>query len=165
MKYLDAGATISKCGFYRYKLWRYWDKSKPMLAWVMLNPSTADGDADDPTILKCVGFAMKWGFGGIQVVNLYSFRATSPDDLVAAHYPVADDYAAHHRAIRDALLFSKMVVAAWGTKARGKEVDDLLERWPGAGYDCLGINKDGSPKHPLYISYETEAEKWEPRLW
>lgn len=163
MKYIDKGATISRCGKFRPRLWRRWDRSKPILTWIMLNPSTGDAEADDTTILKCVGFAMMWGYGGINIVNLYGFRATSPADLKAAGYPVGDD---NERAHRDAIFSSKDTIVAWGTHARPQEVYRFLALWSREGLrpKCLGVNKDGSPKHPLYIAYETEPMTWECEL-
>src|SRR5689334_16488446 len=73
-------ASISECGRYRYSLHRWWGAGE-RLYFVMLNPSTADAEVDDPTIRRCMGFARTLGFDGIGVVNLYAFRATKPADL------------------------------------------------------------------------------------
>jgi hypothetical protein len=77
---IERTATISDCGRYRYTLGRTWSDEPPVL-FVMLNPSTADADVDDNTISKCIGFAKRWGHGGITVVNLYAWRATNPKEL------------------------------------------------------------------------------------
>ena len=79
-------AVISQDGLYRYHLERRWSDA-PFLTFVMLNPSTADAEIDDPTIRRCVGFSKREGAGGIAVVNLYAFRATSPADLRQASAP------------------------------------------------------------------------------
>jgi len=75
------GAIVSDDGLYRYRLWRRWDAECPTMVWIMLNPSTADAEVDDPTIRRCIGFARREHCGGIEVVNLYALRATNP----AAH--------------------------------------------------------------------------------
>lgn len=80
-KTFEASAIISEDGRYRYCLTRVWDPKKPILYFVMLNPSTADADEDDHTIRKCVGFANYNGFGGIFVVNLFALRATDPQEM------------------------------------------------------------------------------------
>jgi hypothetical protein len=74
----SAGATFSKDRRYRYRLWRSWGDPELRCVFVGLNPSTADESNDDPTIRKCVGFAKLWGFGAVDVVNLFAFRSTDP---------------------------------------------------------------------------------------
>ena len=71
-------AWISECGRYRYSLTRRFADGLD-LVFVMLNPSTADADKDDPTIRRCCGFADRMGFGGIIVVNLFALRAAAPE--------------------------------------------------------------------------------------
>jgi hypothetical protein len=78
---VKSGAELSACRTYRYRLWRQWDADLAPVVWVMLNPSTADESADDPTIRKCIGFAQRWGYGGIEVVNLYAYRSPDPRQL------------------------------------------------------------------------------------
>ena len=82
-------ATISEDGLYRYALSRTWEGPIWSLAFIMLNPSTADATEDDPTIRKCIGFAQRNGCNAIEVVNLFAFRATDPNDLRRAGYPVS----------------------------------------------------------------------------
>ena len=64
-------AVISDCQRYRYWLER--DRGERPLVFVMLNPSTADAEVDDPTIRRCRRFASDNGYTGIIVVNLYAF--------------------------------------------------------------------------------------------
>ncbi len=77
MQTASSGADISEDGFYRYSLWRTWDLSKPSCLFVMLNPSTADANRNDPTILRCIRYAEAWGFGELLVGNLFAYRATN----------------------------------------------------------------------------------------
>lgn len=136
------GATFSADRRYRYRLWRRWDRSKPVVAFVMLNPSTADARRDDPTIRRCVGFARTWGFGGVEVVNLYAFRATEPRRLRDVVDPVGPDNERHvMRAIRRA----RLVVLAWGAHAEATRLLSLRRA------RCLGLTKAGQPRHPLYL--------------
>ncbi|MEQ8317967.1 MAG: DUF1643 domain-containing protein [Phycisphaerales bacterium] len=78
-------AVFSRCGRYRYRLDRIVDPAaSKTVAWVMLNPSTADANSDDQTLRRVRGFSASAckGVGRIVVVNLYAFRATNPADLV-----------------------------------------------------------------------------------
>ena len=166
---MEASAVISPDELYRYELRRVWDRSKPLLCYVMLNPSTADASADDNTIRKCIGFARLLGCGGIVVVNLFAWRTKSPAVLSGLvqepGYTVSligEENKAHLlRAVREA----DMTIAAWGVhgtlNSRGLVVYNLL-------YDlgpvyALGTTDDGYPRHPLYLKYESRPELWVPR--
>lgn len=144
-------ATLSPCGQYRYRLWRAWDESKPRVLFVMLNPSTADAEADDPTIKKCVKFARAWGYGSLEVVNLFALRSTDPAAFKGHPNPVG---AGNDSYILDAASRAGKIVAAWGSNKaigdRGTQVRAMLAR---EGFDlyCLRVSDKGMPWHPLYI--------------
>jgi hypothetical protein len=155
---LKSTATISDCGKYRYTLSRVWDMALPQMGFVMLNPSTADADTDDPTIRKCIGFAKRGHCGGINVVNLFAFRATDPADLRKAGYPCGPDNDAH---IARAMLASHSAVCAWGANARNlarpAEVLALLRklnRHPVA----LRLLAGNVPAHPLMLPYTCDLQ-------
>ena len=76
-------AIFDRTGMYRYSLWREWYADSPPVAFIMLNPSTADDRKDDPTIRRSIGFAHAWGFGALEVVNLFAYRATTIEIKVA----------------------------------------------------------------------------------
>jgi len=150
-----ASATFSPDRAYRYALTRSWDTDRPVACFIMLNPSTADAFAEDPTIRRCIRFARSWRAGGLLVLNLFALRSTSPRALYSHEDPVGPD--------NDAVLrwvFSPgqelvgPVVAAWGVHGalmgRGSDVTAML----GAGHielTCLGVTKDRQPRHPLYV--------------
>lgn len=152
-----ASAQISNCGRFRYVLRRRWGPGEPDAVFVMLNPSTADASHDDPTIRKCMGFARRWGNGGIAVVNLYAFRATDPADLKRAGWPIgpANDDAIHSYATAHG-----EAVLAWGGNARDGRaavVTSMLRR-AGVRLLCLGYTKAGQPRHPLMLPYSTPLQ-------
>lgn len=159
-----AGATVSACGRYRYELTRRWDDSGPLLEWIMLNPSTADADADDPTIRRCIGFAKRWGYGAIVVRNLYALRATNPQvllnylgglaDLIPAIGP--ENFAYLNKIDADC------TIAAWGAHAAGLEWHAAGLRIKRRNLFCLGANRGGSPKHPLYVPSSRTPTPWAP---
>ncbi|GAB4590015.1 DUF1643 domain-containing protein [Nocardia sp. IFM 10818] len=144
----STSAVVSACGTYRYLLTRRWAQHAPVLGWVMLNPSTADADADDPTIRRCIGFARAAGFGGIVVRNLYALRATDPRALRRHPDPVGPDNDAHLARCAD----EKITVLAWGSGggARAGEVLALLAEHGVRAYH-LALTRDGHPRHPLYL--------------
>lgn len=117
----------------------------------MLNPSAADGEQDDPTIRRCIGFARSHGFNAIEVVNLFAYRATDPRDLKRAGYPVGplnDEHILH------AASQAGAVCLAYGAHGRDLErVQVVLPQLRRAGSElqCLAISKDGVPRHPLML--------------
>lgn len=142
-------ACISDCKLYRYFLVREWGKGL-RLGFIMLNPSTADEASDDPTIRRCVSFARREGFSGIVVLNLFAFRTPYPNKLCSAADPVGPD---NNTFIAQAKEFASKFVLAWGStqfQDRIRQVVKIL-RDTGTELVCLGHNKDGSPKHPLYV--------------
>jgi|GEM_PF-112147 len=143
-----SGAVLSSDGQYRYILWRIWDTNKPLLNIIGLNPSTADATEDDPTILRCIGFAEREGFGGLLMTNLFAYRATEPNDMMQADDPVGPEND-HH--VREVAQKSAQVLLAWGNGGRfierATQVLGLLQR----ECHCLGITALGEPRHPLYL--------------
>lgn len=152
-------ATISPCGKYRYRLSRRWGDG-PEVAFVMLNPSTADASIDDPTIRKCMGFAQRWGMNGIHVVNLFAVRATKPADMMNAVDPVGPENMDHVARLCEAAAQSGgQAVCAWGTKGAFREQDKkVMKILHGLAIEplALKITKDGHPQHPLYVSHACE---------
>jgi hypothetical protein len=132
----------------RYVLVRLWESVPPM-TWIMLNPSTADAFADDPTIKRCKAFARREGCGGINVVNLFAHRSADPAALRQAADPVGPS---NDQAIEVYARDASLVVAAWGAggalNGRAREVGQRLAA-AGVRLWCLGVTKGGHPKHPL----------------
>ncbi len=167
---LHFGARAWIEGEYRYVLnrswgdeyddrWRFYDPSK-RIAWVMLNPSTADDVTDDPTIRRCIGFSKRWGFGSLTVANLFARRCTRPVHLSDPGDPVGPR---NDEVLRSVLTSCETVVAAWGAhKLARPRVRALLEMAVDAGVhlSCLGTTKDGAPRHPLYVRGDAELVRW-----
>lgn len=145
-------------GSFRYDLTRTWDRSKPRMMIVGLNPSTADETKDDPTIRRCIGFAKRENMGGLVMCNLFAFRTKSPTLLKRQLSIVGnqnDDVLRKHAAT------AGIIVAAWGMHGsyahRDEEVTSLLA---GAGHSvyCFGLTQKGYPRHPLYLKKTTALE-------
>jgi hypothetical protein len=158
-------AFLSDDGRYRYWLRRectptLFGSDYATCAFVMLNPSTADAEIDDQTIRRCRGVAAQLDCARLEVVNLYAYRATTPAQLWLAEDPVGDnaDYMAQACRVRGPLI------VAWGTNAKPDQVADFVDRARGRDLYCLGINKDGSPRHPLYVPARIPLREWEPDI-
>jgi len=152
-------AIVSPDGKYRYSLTRKWGEGRCLL-FIMLNPSTADSTIDDPTIKKCEKYAKREKFKSMCVVNLYAYRSTDPSivmrmGLVDAEGP---DNESH---IISSILLSDAIICAWG-KHGGKGTHKAIKVLSTTDKEifCLDINKDGSPKHPLYCKDDIKFKKY-----
>ncbi len=133
---------------YRYVLRRTWDKNKPKIAFIGLNPSTADERIDDNTVRKCITVARRDGFGEMTMLNIYAYRSTDPTALKTHPNPTGIFNDKHiYGECREA---SKIVVA-WGSHVPDDRHETLLKLLDGFTLWCFAKNKDGKPKHPLYI--------------
>lgn len=153
-------AVISNCGMYRYQLRRNVQNYGFNACVVMVNPSTADAEADDATIRKVKGFAKGFQWANFTVVNLFAYRATDINELKTASEPIGplnDGY------ILDASLRSDITLVAWGSTS--KLPPRLRDRWRNVvslltNPYCLGVCADGHPKHPLMLGYATQMTRW-----
>lgn len=164
MRYLAASAELSPDGKYRYLLTRRWqggtlfEREPGDVCFVMLNPSTADGRTDDPTIRRCVNFAARWGYQSLRVVNLFALRTAKPLDLLATSDPAGEQTPQDLvRRARDAA----MVICAWGAWVPFDRDRDFLELVP---FDLqlftLGLTSRGAPRHPLYLRRDAAPIPW-----
>ena len=141
-------AVISEDGLYRYSLSRRWARAGDRLLWIMLNPSRADANVDDPTMRRCIGFSRAWGFAALEAVNLYALRTPDPGTLRRHTDPVGP---ANDAFIARGAQRAVLTILAWGAfpwaRDRAERVRELL----GAReLRCLGLTQSGEPRHPLY---------------
>lgn len=148
---------FSPCRMYRYELRIIWDEARKPQMFIGLNPSTADEENDDPTIRRCIDYAQRWEAGGLVMTNACAFRATDPKVMLAHQGdPVGPENTTKYLE-RLAAGCQNKPIAAWGKHAN--DVKNIL--WTaGRGHflknimgplDCLRLNGDGSPAHPLYL--------------
>lgn len=139
---------------HRVLLRRVWDKDKPRVAVIMLNPCQADSIMTDTTTSLVVNNVARLGiYGGVDIVNLFSlltkklnFRANLDASL---NDPMNDDY------IKKAAEEASIVILAWGRSedtnqriaARAEAVLALLEPYQ----EKLKVLSDGERMglHPL----------------
>jgi len=162
-KMMKKHAIISPCGKYRYTLERIWEKEKPLLLFIMLNPSTADATEDDNTIRRCIGFAKSNGYGGILIGNLYAYRATKPRllfNIRSIPFITGPDNDEHICTMAER---AKDIVFAWGNHGQKYSMGDRVAKRMSLAFNqplCLGVNANGHPKHPLYVSSNVEFVKF-----
>ena len=164
---MDDSAVVSQCGAYRWHLTRLVDNifQGDRVLFIMLNPSTADAETDDPTLRRCIGYARAWACGSLAVVNLFGLRTTDPRELRRHADPVGrrnDDYVlAAIRSVDDA---AGLIVCAWGARggylARDRAVLGLI-RSTGMTPHVLGLTRGGHPRHPLYMSRSATPQPWD----
>jgi hypothetical protein len=136
---------------YRYLLKCTWQEELERVTFVMLNPSVADSKICDPTLNRCVNFSKNWGYGGMNIVNLYAFIATDPKELFKCEEPVGID---NDKYIIQSVGESEKVIFAWGEQHqellnRANSVIKLLKDYK---YYCIKKTKNGvHPRHPLYL--------------
>lgn len=155
-------AVFSPCREYRYSLRREIGGPGRLALFIMLNPSTADEQRDDPTIRRCIGFATRWGASVLYIANLFALRATDPRVMCRHPEPVGPG--------NDTAIFllatlcaenNGTIVCAWGARgahmARGHNLTQRLRQSFGLWH--LGLTKHGEPRHPLYLSADTHLER------
>jgi len=147
-----SGAVFTDDRTHRLYLWRRWDSTRPWVMFICLNPSTAAEGFNDPTVRRCIGFAVKWGYGGIFMCNVFTLVSTDPKKL-NVETPIAIGASLAMRVIRGRC---GIAVAGWGnliTQVReGEERVERIKREL-SPLHCLGVTKLGHPKHPLYLPY------------
>ena len=148
----DNYASFSECRNYRYYLRRIWDSEKPMVMFIGLNPSTANEFEDDPTIRSVCRIAKANGYGGVYMMNCWPYVSTDPTKLKRDE--LTDKWNNDNLTVIAA--YCKDVVFAWGSfdvvRETGRDLE-LMEMFPRA--KVLHVNKNGSPKHPLYCKSDS----------
>lgn len=154
-------AVFSRDRAYRYALGRGTCRAgSKFVAWVMLNPSTADAFSDDNTIRRVRSFSVGMGYPAFAVVNLYAYRATDPKALRRVRDPIGPR---NDEVIARTVGSASCVVLAWGSDVgpavgRATQVRRLVE----AAHDeiwCFGWTKSCEPRHPLMLPADTEIER------
>lgn len=157
---LTQPAVISEDSRYRYFLSRTLSPVGKRVAFVGLNPSTADEKINDPTIRRCMDFAVRWGGCSLWMVNLFAYRATKPSVLQSVLDPIGE----HADAWLDAVVSqADIVVAAWGNHGQYMNRAASVLAKHGHKLTALTLTKRGMPGHPLYIKAETKPVALLPR--
>ena len=162
---------------YRYELCRdvYLPKDlvdKGTVLFVMLNPSKARAIAtsnadNDHTIRKCIGFAKRWGFGQLRVVNLFARRGKRPSELAELEFGEVVGTRNDER-VAAIVRESALVVCAWGDpvdaipegKRRADQVLKIIRQQGRQPHviGCLTTNRN--PRHPSRAAYAKPLRHW-----
>jgi hypothetical protein len=125
------------------------------LVFIGLNPSTANEERSDPTIRRVSRFAKDNGYGGFQMLNLFTLVSSKPEILLTHPNPLLNA----NEALEYPALFFVSAVFAWGAFKQARErAKEVIPMFPDAL--CLGKNADGSPKHPLYVKADQPLIKF-----
>ena len=162
---------FSPCRKYRYTLWReffkgWFEDVEPgeacagnrfkYVQFIGLNPSTANETQDDPTIRRCIRFSKDWGYGAFCMTNLFGFCSAYPKEMMASSDPVGEN----DKYLSEIGNQAGLIIAAWGAFPcaieRGKNVRTMFS----GRLHHLGLNSDGTPKHPLYLRADTKPTLW-----
>ncbi|MGF6609376.1 hypothetical protein OKW45_004298 [Paraburkholderia sp. WSM4175] len=159
-------AILSECGTYRYRLERRIETAvtSHTVAYIGMNPSTADATLDDATVRKWRGFTIRYGGSHFVVGNLFAYRATDVCELAAARDPVGPENDEHLRAI---MANADVVIPCWGIREkvpralryRFDQVEAMLLD-SGRQIKTFGFSKYGDPLHPLRLAYSTPLVDW-----
>jgi hypothetical protein len=143
-------AEFDSSGTYRYSLWRAWETAAPTIGFVMLNPHRADDVVDDPTIRRCIGFAQSWGYGSLEVVNLFAYRTGNPLELRQVLDPIGAENDRYLISLSDRV---ERIMLAWGNfGSLGDRHLAVMPLLTSQTLYCLGMTKTAQPKHPLYLN-------------
>jgi hypothetical protein len=159
-KGIKRSVWLSDCEHYRHRLRAEWDDTKPLLAFMMLNPSTASHLVDDATFRLCIGRAQRLDYGAVELVNTHDLRATHPRELFITLHPSSTD---NFDCVIDTAQRAELVVCAWGTHPLA-DTQYWLKQFYLFHLDWklrhLGLTKGGHPRHPLRVAYSVPLQEF-----
>ncbi len=150
---------LSEDRIYRYTLWRKISEGGRYINFICLNPSTADEKINDATIRKCIGFTKLLGFDSFCMTNLFAYRDVSPKNMKQYYNPIGEE---NDKYIKEIAKNSSLIICGWGNHGSFMDRGNVLIyklKLLGLNPMCFDKNKDGSPKHPLYVKYNTELKE------
>ena len=149
-------AEFSKDKMYRYSLSRRWSEKEQVL-FILLNPSSGDDTDDDPTIRRLISISKNLGYGGFEVVNLYTIINPKRNKLYEKKRRFSQK---NKNLIINLVTQYKTIIYGWGATENEpiwleNKIKDPM---------CFHINNNGTPKHPLYIKKSSTLKKFrEPK--
>jgi hypothetical protein len=130
----------------------------------MLNPSIADDEIDDPTIIRTWRRAEALGCGSLVVWNLGAGRSTDPATWMTMADPIGPDNDNHiRRILSECRDRNGIPMVGWGASGFFLERDKAvmaIAAEVGIKFRCLGTTKAGQPRHPLYVANRAPLVPW-----
>jgi hypothetical protein len=154
----EAWYVVSQCRAYRYRLVRVWDSHKPRLGVIGHSWLAVSEWRTDATVRRCIEFARAWGYGGIDVGNLYGIQ---PGRFASAADPIGPNNDHHLAAMR---ADNDLIVLGWGAQAhpnRAHAVAEMLRKlseYRSGSLAVLGWTECGQPQHPLRVQKDSTPE-------
>lgn len=165
---ISSDALFSRNGQNRRELRRWWT-NHPLrwAAWLMLNPSNANKEQDDPTTRLVTHFTQKWGYDGWVIVNLYPFISSIPERMWqwaaweknGPDWFARDDLQANLSDIERVGRMASIRVVAFGVQPAQRDepwLEQCLEAFSQPADNpacdvlwCLGKSIAGQPLHPM----------------
>lgn len=148
---MNKSCIFSPCRKYRYSLTREWNDSLPTVMFIGLNPSTANETTDDNTIKRVIDIAKYNSYGGVIMCNLFPKITPYPYELTTENIYINNNILSFDS------LYCHDIVFAWGAfkvPELSMQAGRMIRVFPNAM--ALHINKDGSPKHPLYCKKDSK---------
>jgi len=156
----------NKCEFspdqkYRYYLQRNFKKNaKNLLVFIMLNPSTANEQYNDPTVERCQNHALNKNYDGMIILNIFAYRTTNPKQLLQTKNPIGEK---NNQTIINTIKKHQNIICAWGNHGkilnRSNEIKKILKKHR-KKTQAFEITKQNEPKHPLYIPYNKKLKQY-----
>lgn len=174
---MKRNASLSPDGTYRTSLARMLDlncklkcceggglpKYAGYVLFICNNPSTADGEFDDPTVRRLWGFTRAWGLNSFQLANTNCYRSTDPKGALV---PPENVLSINDGWLRSLHTRSAFTVCAWGDKANPTLVERTVRLLHPLGpLHALRVTKAGNPQHPLYLPANSMPNVWKPEKW
>jgi hypothetical protein len=156
-------AVFSPCQRYRYQLSRTWQNFDypHVVAFILMNPSTADVRVNDPTVAKCCRFAQRWGYDGVLIGNVCAYRSTDKRTLPMDGSAIGDENPEY--LLRIAKRANKIVMAYGQLPPPLRPVGEgtvCYLRLMNFDLHVLKLGKNDVPMHPLYLKEDLQPVEW-----
>jgi hypothetical protein len=152
---MSGGALFSDDRKRRLYLTRSWGSpGSPYALWIGMNPSVAGALVDDPTVRReVIRTRDSLRLTAYVKCNVMDYRVTDPAALLDPGLsPCSPE---NLKTILSKAEGAAVIIAAWGALPASLQPYALATREilkaVGKPVVCLGLTKDGSPRHPLYV--------------